>query len=62
MGRRLANATFFESHAADSETGITWAMDLTPLVRDETLDVVAYTTGYLERLQTEVEGRLRKFL
>ena len=62
MGRRLANATFFESHAADRETGITWAMDLTPLVRDETLDVVAYTTGYLARLQTEVEGRLRKFL
>ena len=61
MGRRLANATFFESHAADSETGFTWAMDLGPLVRDETLDIADYTLGYVERLKLDIRNRINKF-
>jgi LmbE family N-acetylglucosaminyl deacetylase len=61
MGRRLANATFFDSHAADSETGFTWAMDLGPLVRDETLDIVDYTLGHVERLTLDIRNRINKF-
>ncbi len=34
IGRRSANATFNTSHATDSFSGITWSMDLTPLVND----------------------------
>lgn len=34
-GRRLANATFGESHACDTYTALNYAMDLTPLVHDE---------------------------
>ena len=34
MGRRSANATFHTSHATDSLSGITWAVDLTPVIRD----------------------------
>jgi LmbE family N-acetylglucosaminyl deacetylase len=60
-GRRLANATFFTSHATDRATALTWAMDLTPLVRDPQLSVEYFTLGYLDRLRDDVSARLRKF-
>jgi LmbE family N-acetylglucosaminyl deacetylase len=60
-GRRLANATFHASHATDQAAAVTWAMDLTPLVRDPRLSVEAYTLGHLDRLRADVEARLRKF-
>ena len=61
MGRRLANATFFDSHSADDETGINWAMDLSPLVHDENLDIIEYTLGYVDRLKVDIQLRLKKF-
>lgn len=61
MGRRLANATFFDSHASDSETGLTFAMDLSPLVHDETIDIVDYTVSYVDRLKSDVAARISKF-
>ena len=61
MGRRLANATFFESHATDTETGLTWAMDLSPLVHDASLDIVDHTVGFLERLKNDVVDRISRF-
>lgn len=57
-GRRLAHATFHTAHATDRFKGVTWAMDLTPLVHDATLDVAEYTLGYLDRLRAEVRGRI----
>lgn len=60
-GRRLANATFHTSHATDRAGALTWAMDLSPLVRDETLSVEAYTLAYLDRLRADVAGRLKRF-
>ncbi len=58
LGRRAANATFHTSHAADKLEAVTWAMDLTPLVQDERLDVVAFTLAYIDRLRAEVAARL----
>lgn len=60
LGRRLAHATFHTSHAADRVAGITWAMDLSPLVMDAGLDVADYTLGYIERLRADVAARLRR--
>lgn len=60
-GRRLAHATYHASHATDKFSGITWAMDLTPLVQDPTLSVRDYTRGFVERLQRDVDERLAKF-
>lgn len=60
-GRRLANATFHTSHATDRATALTWAMDLTPLVRDDKLSVEKYTLGHIDRLRADVAARLRKF-
>lgn len=62
LGRRRANATFFESHATDKSEQLVFAMDLSPLVADETLDVVKYVTGYIERFKADVAGKLAKRL
>jgi LmbE family N-acetylglucosaminyl deacetylase len=61
LGRRSANATFHTSHATDKVAGITWAMDLTPLVHDTSLDVVAYTLAYVDRLRVDIAARISKF-
>jgi len=61
MGRRLANATFFNSHATDQTNAISLAMDLTPLVRDDTLGVREFALGHIDRLRADVAGRIEKF-
>lgn len=60
-GRRLANATYLASHETDEETELTFAMDLTPLVEDASLDITAYVTGYIDRFKADVESRIAKF-
>jgi LmbE family N-acetylglucosaminyl deacetylase len=57
-GRRRANATFLDSHGLDRATALEYAMDLTPLVRDPTLDVARWTLQFVERFARDVEGRL----
>lgn len=61
LGRRTANATFHTSHAVDRMQGITWAMDLTPLVNDPALNVADFTLAHIDRLRTDVVGRLTRF-
>ncbi len=62
LGRRRANATFFESHATDEADQISFAMDLTPMIHDDSIDPVAYTTGAIDRFKEDVETRIRKFM
>ena len=61
MGRRLANATFFNSHATDQTNAISLAMDLTPLVQDDSLSVRDFTLRHIEQLRADVAGRIEKF-
>lgn len=60
IGRRAANATYHTSHATDQKTGITWAMDLTPLVQDEKLSPLDFTLNHVERLRSDIAARLRQ--
>jgi len=57
-GRRAANATFFESHATDRASQLIFAMDLTPLVVDASLDPIEYTLGFVDRFREDVRTRL----
>jgi GlcNAc-PI de-N-acetylase len=57
-GRKRANATFLDSHAADRASAMEYAMDLTPLVKDPTLDVSRWTLQLVERFRRDVEARL----
>jgi hypothetical protein len=59
-GRRMAHATFFESHATDKVDALSFAMDLTPLVEDDALDVFAYTQSLVRRFEDEVRDRLAR--
>lgn len=55
MGRRKANATFFESHGLDRATGLAFAMDLTPLTQDPTLDIAKFVQGHIDRFAADVQ-------
>jgi LmbE family N-acetylglucosaminyl deacetylase len=61
LGRRRANATFFASHGVDDSEGLTFGIDLTPLVKDDSICPMAYITGYIDRFATEVTDRVKKF-
>jgi len=61
MGRRRANATYFESHGVDVTLGMSYAMDLTPLVVDSGKDIAVHVQEFINRFEQDVIGRLRKF-
>ena len=60
MGRRRAHATYFESHGVDVSTSLIYAMDLTPLVKDPTMDVLSYVQGFVDRFVLDVRTRIEK--
>lgn len=62
IGRRRANATFLESHGMDRSDAVSFAMDLTPLIRDDALDIVQYVAGYVDRMRADVTARLSRHL
>ncbi|HXF10564.1 MAG TPA: PIG-L family deacetylase [Desulfuromonadaceae bacterium] len=62
LGRRSANATFFESHATDKATQLIFGMDLTPLAVDERLDIADFVCGYIDRFKADVRAKLAKRL
>jgi LmbE family N-acetylglucosaminyl deacetylase len=58
LGRRRAHATFHESHDTDASTALSFAMDLTPLVKDPTLDPASYALACVARFADDVRARL----
>ncbi|MBF0517835.1 MAG: PIG-L family deacetylase [Nitrospirae bacterium] len=61
MGRRRAHATFLSSHQTDAATGLTFAMDLTPLISDPTQNVIEFVQEYIHRFADEVSERIGRF-
>ena len=57
-GRRLAHATFSESHAVDKAEALIYAMDLTPLITDSTEDPTTHVVDHIERMQQEISDRI----
>jgi hypothetical protein len=60
MGRRAANATFYQSHATDRATQIIFGMDLTPLVVDPSLDFASYVAGFTTTLTGDVRRKIER--
>ena len=54
VGRRLANATFSDPHEIDRSDSIIYAMDLTPLILDRTLDIGGYVSSYIDNFKNSV--------
>ena len=59
-GRRLAHATFFESHQVDAHKALIWGMDLTPLVQNPSLGYFDYVKSYMDRFADEVKDRIQR--
>ena len=60
MGRRRANATYFESHGVDATTGLSYAMDMSPLMNDKTKDPVEFAQNFIQRFAQDVHDRIRR--
>jgi LmbE family N-acetylglucosaminyl deacetylase len=60
VGRRRAHATYFESHGTDVHTGLTFGMDLTPLIQDGGPEPAAFVAELIGRFASEVQARVGK--
>jgi hypothetical protein len=58
MGRRRANATYFESHGVDNTTGLSYAMDMTPLVNDANIKPVEFVQEFIQRFAQDIKERV----
>jgi len=58
-GRRLANATYAESHGIDDTTSLIYAMDLTPLVEDKTLNIAEFVLTYINNFAKDVQNKIK---
>ena len=60
LGRARATATYFQSHQVDQADLLWFAMDLTPLIRDDSLDLVAFVDQHLRAFTSDVRARLSR--
>ena len=60
MGRRRAHATYHATHDVDVTEGLTFAMDLTPLIEDESLSIRDHVQAHIDRFAAEVADRMSR--
>jgi LmbE family N-acetylglucosaminyl deacetylase len=60
LGRRRANATYYESHGVDSSIGMVYAMDLTPLIVASEKDIITFVQEHIQRFAHDVADRLTR--
>jgi LmbE family N-acetylglucosaminyl deacetylase len=60
MGRRRANATYFESHGVDNATGLSYAMDMNALMNDASIQPAVYVQEFIQRFAQDVEDRIHR--
>jgi LmbE family N-acetylglucosaminyl deacetylase len=58
MGRRRANATYFESHGVDNATGLSYGMDMTSLMSDVSIKPAEFVQGFIQRFAQDVKERV----
>jgi LmbE family N-acetylglucosaminyl deacetylase len=61
LGRRRANATYFQSHQTDEATQLWFAMNLTPLVTDDSIDILEFVLGHIDKFREDVAEKIRKY-
>ena len=60
MGRRKANATYFQSHGVDTSKGIAYGVDLSPLITDTELDPAKFMQAFIQRFADDVAARFQR--
>jgi LmbE family N-acetylglucosaminyl deacetylase len=62
LGRRAANATFFASHSTDAATQLIFGLDLTPVVTNDSKDIVDFVCDFIDRFNADVRQKLSQRL
>ena len=62
LSRRCANATFFASHAVDSSDSLSFGLDITELINDESIRMNDFIGKYIDHFKNEVTERVGRFL
>ncbi len=60
-GRRRANATYAAPHGTDTASACGYALDLTPLAVDDSLDPATFVRGAIDRFRQDVEDRIARY-
>ena len=60
LARRQANATYFESHGVDTSSGLSFGLDMTALIEDDSKEPLAFIREYIGRFDQEVTDRLHR--
>lgn len=59
MGRRLANATFFESHSVDDYSSASFGIDMTELM-DSSIPPLEFILRHVDNFKAEISGKIDK--
>ena len=60
LARRQANATYFESHGVDTTSSMSFGMDMTDMLLDDSMEPLAFIRAYIQRFDQEVVDRLHR--
>jgi len=60
IGRRVSNATFSQKNEIDQYKYITYAMDLTPLIKDKNLSISRYTQDLIDDFKKSIDKNFQK--
>ena len=60
IGRRRANATYYEAHGTDTTSAMIYAMDLMPLIKEPKVDITEYIIEHINRFGKEVTARIKR--
>lgn len=60
LARRRANATYYESHGVDVTTGMSFGLDMTPLIKSNALDPIEFIQTYIQNFAQDVTNRLHR--
>jgi len=61
LGRKFANATFLNPHAVDAVEMAELAVDLTPLIRDDSFDPAEFMLDLIGEFRDQVASGLKEF-
>jgi LmbE family N-acetylglucosaminyl deacetylase len=62
LGRWHANATYARAHNTDKSDKLSYGMDLTPLIKDKSIDISNFILGYLSRFNDDVLSKISRFI
>lgn len=60
-GRRAANATLDDPYGPDGEVRVTCAMEMTPLIEDDSLDPLEFTLRLVEKFAADIRKKVSPF-